>query len=91
MREGVCVDADGWIGQPRRSGSAVRPASRFKTAALGADHPSTAATLSAKATALVKMDGSANLAAAVALYDRVIDIKTAALGAITHRQLPRCS
>jgi hypothetical protein len=29
----------------------------------------------------VKMGGSANLAAAVALYDRVIQIKTAALGA----------
>jgi hypothetical protein len=44
------------------------------TAALGADHPSTATTLDEKANALVQMGGSANLAAAVALYDRVIEI-----------------
>jgi deoxycytidylate deaminase len=51
------------------------------TAALGADHLETANTLHAKANALVQMGGSANLAAAVALYDRVIEIFTAALGA----------
>jgi hypothetical protein len=53
----------------------------INTAALGADHPSTAATLHVKAYALVQMGGSANLAAAVGLYNRVIEIKTAALGA----------
>jgi hypothetical protein len=53
----------------------------IETAALGADHPSTANTLHDKANALVQMGGSANLAAAVALYDRVIEIRTAALGA----------
>jgi hypothetical protein len=54
---------------------------KIKTAALGAHHLETAATLHEKAIALVQMDGSANLAAAVALYDRVIKINTAALGA----------
>jgi hypothetical protein len=38
------------------------------TAALGADHPSTAGTLHEKANALVRMSGSTNLAAAIALY-----------------------
>jgi CRISPR/Cas system-associated exonuclease Cas4 (RecB family) len=38
-------------------------------------------TLHAKATALVNTSGLENLATAIALYDRVIEIKTAALGA----------
>jgi hypothetical protein len=50
------------------------PTPLVRAAALGADHPSTATTLSKKAHALERMGGSANLAAAAALYDLVIEI-----------------
>jgi deoxycytidylate deaminase len=90
-REGECVGADGWIGQPRRGGSAVRPRHRDQDGSAGSGSPETATTLHAKANALVQMGGSANLAAAVALYDRVIEINTAALGADHPRQPPRCT
>jgi hypothetical protein len=84
-QEGECVGADGWVGQPRRSGSTVR--SRHQD--LQAPHQQRwerithrhGHTLDVKAYSLVQMGGSANLAAAVALYDRVMDIRTAALGA----------
>jgi hypothetical protein len=58
-------------------------------AVLGADHPMTATVLHDKASALVQMGGSANLAVAAALYDRAIEIKTAALG--PDRQPSRCT
>jgi serine/threonine protein kinase len=53
----------------------------INTVALGADHPSTADTLHAKAHALLHMGGSDNLAKALALCESVIEINTAALGA----------
>jgi hypothetical protein len=84
--------ADGWVGQPRAAVALYDRVIEINTAALGADHLATAATLHQKANALVKMGGSANLSAAIALYDRVIDINTAALGADhLHRQPPRCT
>jgi hypothetical protein len=61
---------------------ALDRATATATAVRGANHVDIATlSLYDKANALVRMGGTANLAAAVALYDRAIDIRTAALGA----------
>jgi hypothetical protein len=76
----------GWVDrQPRRAVALYDRVIEIKTAALGADHPDTAVTLHEKASALVQMGGSANLAAAVALYDRVIESTRQRWERITHR------
>jgi serine/threonine protein kinase len=72
----VYADSSGTLNTVR-AGALLNRAIAITVAVWGEDHFDTAALRHQKAVALVHLGGTANLDAAVSLYDRVIEIKTA--------------